>query len=371
MTNIASMITEIGDKFHAATSDLSGRLSELERRAARSSDDHEYVASGSRSIGEIVASAENVQELTSNFRGKTTVKITGEEVASITSAPSTVGATGSTSTSLVPAHRVDGIVSPHERQIRVRDLINQARTTSNSIEWPRETGFTNNAAPVAETTQKPYSDLTFDLQNTPVRTIAHMFKASRQILDDAPALIAYINRRGTYGLQFVEEQQLLNGDGTGQNLNGIIPQAAAFAPQFSSASETPIDRLLQAISQAEDSEIPVNGIVLNKRDWRVITGTKDGDGRYIAGDSPFGIQAPRLWGLDVATTNAIPAGTFLTGAFQDGAQIFDRMDVEVMISSENADDFEKNMISIRIEARLAFATYRPDAFITGDLYPTP
>lgn len=372
MTNhITAAIEKVGAEFNEKASDLSTRLSELERRAARSSSDHEYVASSSRSLGEIVASAENVQELTSNFRGKTTVKITGEEVAAITSAPSTVGTTGSTSTSLVPADRQPGIVTPYERELRVRDLFYQARTTSNNIEWPKETGFTNNAAPVAETTQKPYSDLTFDLQNTPVRTIAHMFKASRQILDDAPALIAYINRRGTYGLKYVEEQQLLNGDGTGQNLNGILSQATAFDPQFTSASETPIDRLLQAISQAEDSEIPTTGIVLNKRDWRIITGSKDGDGRYIAGDSPFGIQAPRLWGLDVATTNAIPAGTFLTGAFQDGAQIFDRMDVEVMISSENADDFEKNMVTIRIEERLAFAVYRPDSFISGDLYPTP
>jgi Phage capsid family len=108
--------------------------------------------------------------------------------------------------------------------------LRRALGSSNSVEWPVETSFTNNARPVTEGQGKPYSDLTFDLRSAPVRTISHMFKASRQILDDAPALASHINRRGTYGLQFVEEQQILTGNGTGQNVLGIVPQATAFAP---------------------------------------------------------------------------------------------------------------------------------------------
>jgi HK97 family phage major capsid protein len=61
------------------------------------------------------------------------------------------------------------------------------------------------------------------------------------------------------------------------------------------------------------------------------------------------------------------AGEFLTGAFNLAAQIFDRMDVEVLLSSENVDDFEKNMFTIRIEERLALAVYRPEAFVAGDV----
>src|SRR5690606_33419808 len=102
---------------------------------------------------------------------------------------------------------------PYERDLRVRDVIGSARTTSNNVEYPRETKFDNKAAPVSEGTLKPQSDLEFELYNAPVRTIAHTFKISRQMLDDAPALAAYVGRRGTYGLKFVEDQQLLFGDG--------------------------------------------------------------------------------------------------------------------------------------------------------------
>ncbi|GAB4073103.1 hypothetical protein GCM10028812_52690 [Ancylobacter sonchi] len=133
------------------------------------------------------------------------------------------------------------------------------------------------------------------------------------------------------------------------------------APAFISSSGTPIDRILQAISQVEDADVPVSGIVLNKRDWRRITGLKDGEGRYLSAASPFGLADPRLWNLPVVATNAMVTGKFLIGAFKDGAQILDRLDVEVLISTENVDDFEKNMATVRIDERLALAVYRPEA----------
>ncbi len=364
------MITDLGNSFKAETGDLSTRLTELEKRAAREPDSYRAANDNLPSLGELVANHDAVRDLNSNFRGKATVKLVGDEFAAITSGTSTVGATTSPGTSLVPAHRVDGIVSPAERRLRIRDVLNVAQTTSNSVEWPRETGFTNNAAPVAETNAKPYSDLTFNLQTTSVRTVAHLFKASRQILDDAPGLVAYINRRGIHGLKLVEENQLLNGDGTGQNLNGIMSQATAFAPTWSAASDTAIDRLNQALSQVEDSNYEANAILLNPRDWRQMIAIKDGEGRYIAGQSPFGIQAPRVWGVPIVATAAVAPGEFLTGAFDLGATLYDRMGVEVLLSTENDDDFEKNLVTIRIEERLALAVFRPDAFVAGDLVPS-
>lgn len=371
MTNLAEMIKDLGENFSAKTGDLAARLSDLEKRAARERDpanDNDVIADFGTLAEEILGSSE-ISKLSSSFRGKAVVKLTGERAA-ITSANTTVGAGRSQGTSLVEGHRVPGIIEPYQRQLVLRDVIGAGRTASNSVEYAKETGFTNNAAPVAETTLKPTSDLQFDMSSAPVRTLAHIFKISRQMLDDVPALASYVGRRGTYGLKRVEENQLLSGDGTGQNLHGIMPQATDFDPQFSSDSETAIDRILQAISQAEDSDIPVNAVVLNKRDWRRITGIKDLGGNYISEQAPFGIVDPRVWALPIVATNAMPVGQFLTGAFGEGAQIFDRLDVEVLISTENTDDFEKNMATVRVEERLALAVFRPDAFVAGDLYAT-
>lgn len=358
---------ELKGKVDKALSELGEtvtRVRELEKAADRVTEGGVPTARG---IGDHVvenASFENGR-LSLNERGRFRV---GMERADITSANTTVGAGRSAGTSLVPGARVPGIVAPPNRQLTIRDLIAPGRTTSSSVEYVKETGFTNSAAPVAEGTTKPKSDLTFNLLSTQVRTLAHIFKASRQILDDAPALASYINARGTYGLKFVEENQLLNGDGTGQNLNGILPQATDFSAAFSPAEETAIDRLRLAILQVILAEYPASGFVLHPTDWAKIELTKDLGGNYIVGNamSPMG---PTLWGLPVVQTQAIAAGTFLTGAFNLATQIFDRMDVEVLLSSENVDDFEKNMFTIRIEERLAMAVYRPEALVTGDVNP--
>jgi HK97 family phage major capsid protein len=252
------------------------------------------------------------------------------------------------------------------RQLTIRDLVAPGNTVSNAIEFAVQTARTNNAAVVAENTAKPYSNYTWDLRSFPVRTVAHLVKASRQILDDAPALQSTIDAEMRYGLQFAEEAQLLSGDGTGQNLLGIIPQASAYSAAFTVTGETAIDRIRMAMLQATIALYPVSGTVLNPTDWTKIEMLKDGMGRYIIGD-PQGTTAPRLWGQPVVASLGMTAGTFLTGAFRYGAQIFDRLAIEVLISTENVDDFEKNMVSIRAEERLAFVVKRPGAFITGAL----
>jgi len=350
------------DKALLELGDATTRLGDLEKRAAR---EKESGVDEHKSLGDLVIESPEYKagNLTGASRGAIRVKA---DRAAITSANTTVGAGRSAGTSLVPGARVPGIFGLPERQLTIRDLVLPGNTASSSIEYVKETGYTNNAAPVAETTAKPYSDLTFDMTSAPVRTVAHLFKASRQILDDAPALRSYIDGRARYGLRFVEENQLLNGSGTGQNLHGLVPQATAFAPSFTVADETGIDRLRLAVLQVVLAEYPATAFVLNPIDWAKIELTKDAGGNYIIGN-PQGSLTPTLWNLPVVSTQAMAAGEFLTGAFSFAAQIFDRMEIEVLLSSENVDDFEKNMFTIRAEERLAFAVYRPESFVTGDV----
>ncbi|KQY53115.1 capsid protein [Rhizobium sp. Root491] len=357
---VSAELKEKTDKALSELGDVTTRLGDLEKRAARERDGGDP---DEKSLGDIVVEAAGAQSFDSSYRGMIKVKA---DRAAITSANTTVGAGRSQGTSLVPGARVPGIFGLPERQLTIRDLVMPGQTASSTIEYVKETGFTNNAAPVAETTAKPYSDLTFDMTSSPVRVLAHLFKASRQILDDAPALRSYIDGRARYGLRFVEENQLLNGSGTGQNLHGLVPQATAFNPAFAAADETAIDRLRLAVLQVVLAEYPATAFVLNPIDWAKIELTKDAGGNYIIGN-PQGSLTPTLWNLPVVSTQAMAAGEFLTGAFSFAAQIFDRMDIEVLLSSENVDDFEKNLFTIRAEERLAFAVYRPESFVTGDV----
>ena len=354
---VAASTKEKADEALLKLNAVAEQLAELEQKAARS---QQQGADQPKTLGEQFVEDERVKSFIGQAQPRGRVDF--QVKATITSATTdTAGAAGD----LVQTTRIPGIVGLPSRRMTVRDLLTPGRMDGNALEYVKETGFTNNAGMVAEAAAKPQSDIKFDLQTTTAKVIAHHAKASRQILDDVAQLASYIDGRLRYGLAYKEETQLLNGDGTGQNLLGIIPQATAYSAPITLTGPTSIDVMRLAMLQAALAELPATGHILNPIDWAWIETLKDGDGRYIIGN-PQGSIAPTLWGLPVVTTQAITVDKFLTGAFKMGAQVFDRWLARVEIATENEDDFVKNLITMLCEERLALAVYRPEAFIYGD-----
>lgn len=338
--------------------EIAARMTEAEQKLARRGGDESPEV---KTVGQRVLDDESVKAfLADRARGKSRVSVSLKAIT--TAGGGGDGAAGA----LVEPTRVPGIIAPPDRRMTVRDLLTPGRTGSNSVEYVRETGFTNNAAVVAEKAQKPESSISFEEDNAKVATIAHWIQATKQILDDAPMLQSYIDGRLRYGLMYVEEQELLKGDGTGSHLHGLIPQASAFvSPIALVPGMTIIDQLRYAMLQAVLAEYPATGHVLHPIDWARIETLKDEVGRYIIGNPQDG-TTPTLWRLPVVETPAMDVGHFLTGAFKLGAQIFDREDANVLLSTEDRDNFIKNMVTIRGEERLALAVYRPEAFVYGE-----
>ncbi len=275
---------------------------------------------------------------------------------------------------LVPADRVQGIVTEPNRMLRVRDVLAVTPTSSNLIEFAKENVFTNNAGPqiggspeAFENVTKPESGITFTLETEAVQTLAHWIPASKQVIADSPQLQSYISGRLTYGLKLYEETQLLTGTGANGQLNGLITQATAWTNESPNITNE-LDIIRSAIKQAQLSNYNPTNVVLNPQDWYDIDIRKagSGDDRYVIGN-PAAMLGPRLWGLPVIVSNSIAAGTFLLGSFDMGAEIKDRQQSAVEVSRENSDNFVKNMITILAEERLALVVYRPTAFITGSL----
>lgn len=288
------------------------------------------------------------------------------ELKAITSA---TGAADGNGGQTVWSDRQQGIQMLPDRRLTIRDLLASGTTNSNLIQYMRETSFTNNAAIQAvELAQKAESTMQFDQQNAPVVTIAHFVKASKQVLDDSPQLQSIIDNRLRYGLEFAEEQEILFGSGAGGHLNGIYTQATAYAAPAGIVvtNQNYVDTLRLAILQAELSLYPVTGFVLNPTDWAGIELTKDTQGRYIF-TSPAQSAAPTLWNRPVVSSLSMTAGDFLVGAFKQAAQLFDREQANVLVSTEDGNNFTTNAVTIRGEERLALAVYRTQAFIKGAL----
>jgi HK97 family phage major capsid protein len=280
----------------------------------------------------------------------------------------------------------DAIVVPPMRTKRVRDLFPTRTTTAAVIEYFRMTGFVNNAAAVSERsgtpanfTAKPQSSFTFVGEQAPVRTLAHWEAAHRNVLADEPQLRSIIDNELMYGLRLQEDSQILNGDGTGENLTGVLQTNGIQTYDWSDGaysatagmSDTKADAIRRAATLSFLAYYEPTGVVLHPNDWEDIELTKDGNGAYVVAVSVAMGGEQKLWRIPVVDTPAITEGTALVGAFGTGAQLYDREQASIRISEQHADFFVRNAIVILAEQRLALAVKRPEAFVKVNFDAAP
>jgi HK97 family phage major capsid protein len=267
---------------------------------------------------------------------------------------------------LVPAERRPGILAPGQQQLTVRDLLPNIPTTSNLVEYARESSHTDNTAIQAvEGDIKGENAMNFELLYSPVRTIASWIPVSTQILSDAPALQGYISNRLLFFNALKVENELLNGTGVGTEILGIIPQATVFdTTRVNPATDTFIDVIGLALTQASESYFSPDAIILNVKDWSRIQRIKTSQGEYVYTD-PHNAFGNQLWGTRVVPSWNIPESQFLVGSFSMGGATWDRMDATVEISREHSDFFVRNLAAVLCESRLALTVYRPTAFVFG------
>ena len=272
----------------------------------------------------------------------------------------------------------DAIVVPPMRTKRVRDLFPSRTTTAAVIEYFRMTGFTNNAAAVAERSgsafaAKPQSGFSFVGEQAPVRTLAHWEAAHRNVLADEPQLRSIIDNELLYGLRLQEDAQILNGDGSGENLLGIMETSGIQGYDWSAGApkDTKADAIRRAATLSFLAYYEPTGVVLHPNDWEDIELSKDDNGQYLVAVSVALGGEPRLWRIPVVDTPAMTEGKALVGAFGTGAQLYDREQASIRISEQHADFFVRNAIVVLAEQRLALAVKRPEAFVAVNFDAAP
>ena len=354
---LTTSLKEKADEALLGMNSLKAQITEIEQKLARGGQDQRDEV---KSIGELFVGSDEFKAFSQGgFSRNERARL--EAKATLTN--STAAAAGSLGAALQTT-RLPGVVEIPRRPMTIRALLAQGNMDGQTIEFIREHSATNSAAMVAEGAAKPQSDFRLEAVSTSAKVIAHTMKASRQTLSDLSAVRSMIDSRLAYGLDLVEENQLLNGDGTGQNLLGIIPQASAYTNPLTGGDSTSIDKIRLMVLQASLALLPADGVVIHPADWAWIELLKDTTGRYIIGQ-PQGQIGATLWGLPVVPSMAMTIDKVLVGAFRTGAQIFDRWETTIETGYEN-DDFTKNLVTFLGEKRLALATYRPSAFIYGD-----
>jgi HK97 family phage major capsid protein len=276
-----------------------------------------------------------------------------------------------------PDRRPDVVITP-DRPAFIRALLPSIPTTSNAVEVMRQNVFTNASAPqTAEFAAKAQSNITYELVTVPIRTMAHWIPASRQVLTDAAVLQGLINSRLMYGLNLLSDAQLLYGDGSGQNLTGLMVDPGvsdigglAVGTTTANVPGAMLDHIRKAITECQVNEFyNINGVVLNPKDWQTLELAKGNDGHYIWVTVPNGGE-PRLWRVPVVVSNAMAEGQFLLGDWTLGATIYDREQMDIRVSESHADYFVKNGVAILAEERYGFGIELPKAYTKGSFEVT-
>ena len=258
-----------------------------------------------------------------------------------------------------------GILPPLLRPLNLLDLIPTGTTDSNVIEYVQITAIPGYAAPVAKLAVKPQEGLTSTPATAPTRTIAGYVKASRQSLDDVAGLATLINTLLPYDVRRTTEAQILNGDGTGQNLTGLYNTTGVAKPTLNAGDNVP-DSILAAMTAIILSFGEPNFVAMNPVTWHnlMLLRTNVGGahtGSYLYGGPGQLDQPPTIWGLPMVKSVVIPQASPLVGD-SNGCTLMVREGLNVKTSDSDQDDFVRNRVTILAETRVAFVVWRPSVF---------
>lgn len=265
------------------------------------------------------------------------------------------------------------IVTARREQLVVADLIGSGNVSGSHIAYPVEAAdrYEGGFGVVPEGGVKPsirYN--TPEIVTESLSKLAGVTKITDEMFQDTPFLVSTINNDLLYDLGVAEEDQLLNGDGAGSNLTGILNRSGIQELVSDGAGDD-----LEAVFKARNAvrnvtPLVADAVVVSPVDYERFRLLTDGNGQYIAG-GPFQGQygqgglmvEPPLWGLRTVVSNVLPAGTALVGAFRQAATLYRKGGVRVETTNANEDDFVRNLVAIRAEERLGLAVRRPSAFV--------
>lgn len=276
---------------------------------------------------------------------------------------------------IVPFDRREGIVGGAFRPLSILDFVPKGTTTQDTVRYTKEATFTGAAAETAQGAQKPESSITFSAVNAPVQTIPTFLKIAKQVMDDAPAVESYINTRLQHNVRQRLDSQIINGNGTGANLSGILANSTAYAGASGMANG--FDYTNGAKYAVIAADYQPDFWFVNPVDWsaqfeRVKRGASDA--AYVGASGAItyvnnGLQ-PLLWGLPVVASNAVPAGTVIGGS-SDAMMLWMRDDVQIQAFEQDENNVQLNLVTIRAEMRAAFTVFRNDALVTLNLATLP
>lgn len=257
------------------------------------------------------------------------------------------------------------------RRPTVADLFGTGTLSGNAVSYLVEGSVAGNFTAVSEGNVKPHMNFADpDVKTAALRKVAGVITIPDEMIEDAAFWVSEINQRGLYMLSLVEEAQLLSGSGNAGQIEGLLTNGDIDSVSANDNTDN-ADALFRAMTKVQtNTGLSPDGIVMNPADYQALRLQKDSNGQYFGGGffaGPYGqggvTEQPPLWGLRTVVSPSVSAGTAIVGAFNQGATVYRKGGIRVESTNSHKETFVSNLVTTRIEERLAFAVRNPTAFI--------
>ena len=256
------------------------------------------------------------------------------------------------------------------RSIHIRSLIPNGSTDAQTIRFPKESGYSDNAAATAQGSTLGQSDFDITATSVNLEKIGTYMRITEEMLNDTPQLSSYLSARVPGKVLSVEDTEILNGDGSSPNLDGLFTDGAAFVTGSGGAfyqsveSANEYDVLVAALNQLALSNYQADSILLNPTDLHKIVLLKSTANEYLRQQIYTGVQ-PTIMGIPVTVNTAVTAGKFLVGNLAQATQLWIRENLAVSFSREDSTNFRDGFITVKAQERVALTNYQPNAIVQG------
>lgn len=256
------------------------------------------------------------------------------------------------------------------RSVHIRSLIPQGSTSAQTIRFPKESGYSDNAAATAQGSTLGQSDFDITATSVNLEKIGTYMRLTEEMLADTPQLSSYLSARVPSKVLSVEDNEIISGDGSSPNLDGLLTDGTAFTTSSgglfyqSVESANEYDVLVAALNQLALVNYQADTILLNPTDLHKIVLLKSTANEYLRQQIYTGIQ-PTIMGIPVTVNTAMPNGKFLVGNLAQATQLWIRENLAISFSREDSTNFRDGFVTVKAQERVALTNYLPNAIVQG------
>jgi HK97 family phage major capsid protein len=263
------------------------------------------------------------------------------------------------------------IVHGNRTRLTVADLLSSGTLSGNAVTYFVEAAVEGAFTTVAEAAAKPQLHIVDPTTVTDaLKKIAAFIKFTDEMTEDLDYYVSEINNRLIYLLGIFEEQQILNGSGSGTNVTGLLNRSGIQTETGATILDN-ADAVFRSMTKVfTGSGLNADGIVMHPTDYQTFRLKKDANNQYYGGgffSGEYGnggiVAQPPMWGLKTVVTPAIAAGTVLVGAFKQAVTLYRKGGVRVESTNSHASDFTSNLVTTRVEERIALACRVPAGLV--------